>query len=40
MRIVEILELVSVDDYLEIGWGNYGNNKEELLRIEPANFKG
>ena len=41
-RTGEILELVPAEDYLEIGgvkYGKYGDYKEELLRIEPADFR-
>ena len=34
----EILELVPSEDDLEIGGVKYGDYKEELLRIEPADF--
>ena len=38
LRTGEILELVPAEDYLEIGGVKYGDYKEELLRIEPADF--
>ena len=38
LRTGEILELVPAEDYLEIGGVKYGDCKEELLRIEPADF--
>ncbi len=38
LRTGEILELVPSEDDLEIGGVKYGDYKEELLRIEPADF--
>ncbi len=37
-RIGEILELASAEGYLGIGGVKYGDYKEELLKIEPADF--
>ncbi len=39
LRVGEIFELVSAEDYLEIGGVRYGDYKETLLRIEPAVFR-
>ena len=38
LRTGEILELVPSEDDLEIGGVKHGDYKEELLRIEPADF--
>ena len=38
LRTGEILELVPSEDELEIGGVKYGDYKEELIRIEPADF--
>ena len=38
LRTGKILELVPAEEYLEIGGVKYGDYKEELLRIEPADF--
>ena len=38
LRTGEILELVPSEDDLEIGGVKYGDYKEDLLRIEPADF--
>ena len=34
-----VYELVRAEDYLEIGGVKYEDCKEELLRIEPADFR-
>ena len=38
LKTGELLELVPSEDDLEIGGVKYGDYKEELLRIEPADF--
>ena len=38
-RTGEILELIPSEDDLEIGGVKYEDYKEELLRIEPADFR-
>ncbi len=39
LRTGEILGLVPAEDYLEIGGVKYRDYREELLRIDPADFR-